>query len=245
MGQCLVTKLKGVVNNDNLKKLGCIQFKKHATGNFVFTINGNGGDITVKCSDGRSFLVDSISVNTYTIKNTDPHQFNFDGSGYNIEISGKKNITNFGGSGAAYMMDISDLNGCGNLSGWTLNSPSYANGSIDDLCAIDSLTAFQFQVPGGLNGHIENLSVYPNIANLEITDNLNIVGDWCTLVRQIYAGGKTSGSIRITWAGSAANIKFNGTTVANTGAGDLAWSSNTGKITFTVTGTETPYEANL
>ena len=139
MGNCLVTKLKGVVNNDNLRKLGCIQFKKHTTGDFVFTIIGNGGDITVKCSDGRSFLADSIPVNTYTIHNTVPRQFNFDGSGYNIEISGKENITTAGGSGAAYMMDISDLNGCRGLIGWTLNSPSYANGSIDDLYAIDNI----------------------------------------------------------------------------------------------------------
>lgn len=244
MGQCLVTKLKGVVNNDTLKKLGCIQFKKNTDGDCVLNITGNGEDITVVCSDSRSFLADSISVNTYTIHDEYLHQFSFSDNGYNIEIHNKYNIVNVEGSGACYMMDISDLNYCNHLTSWVFRSPSYANGSLDNLIDNDSIITFAFPVPGGLTGHVESLSKFKNLASLTLNDNANIIGDWCTLVRQIYAKGRTSGSITISWIGSMYNVKFNGVPVANAASGNLAWSSETGKITLTV-GTSDSYEADL
>lgn len=232
MKNCLITKLKGVVNNDNLKKLGYITIVKNSSENGQISIATDGqGAVEIKCSDGRTFSVNGTSVTSYTITSTTNTTCVFEGSGYNIEIKNKYHIKNLFASGGVYIPDITDINNSVNLYQVTISSPAYANGSINNLENIPNLGRIGFQLPGGIVGNISSLAQFRNIISLEFTANTNITGDWCELVRGIYANTGENGQIAINWIGSISNVKFNGNSIYNTGA-KLIWDKDTNLITL-------------
>lgn len=104
MGNCLVTKLKEVVNNDSLLKLGVVKLKVNAFDGtpasgyqYELTIKTNGEPVTISVPNGAYFTVGSSTLNdpstrktTYTWANTSLTGFYFKyDSTYDIEITNK------------------------------------------------------------------------------------------------------------------------------------------------------------
>lgn len=72
MENCLVTKLKATVNNDNLPKLGVMslylkELSDNPSDRFI-TIGAKGGSITISCTDGFSTTAQGTLIYSYTLQ---------------------------------------------------------------------------------------------------------------------------------------------------------------------------------
>jgi hypothetical protein len=109
MGNCLVTKLKEVVNNPELLKFDefMLQAKYLDVAYQVTNYNrlilnaSSNGPVTVTCIGDGEFTVqgDATSYTTYTIPANTELTFFFTNGTYKVKISGKQNITHISATG--------------------------------------------------------------------------------------------------------------------------------------------------
>jgi hypothetical protein len=187
---CLVTKLKGVVDNDNLSKLGVLQYEVYVDNGKAFGIKcANAGEsvITLKnatvASVVRGTVIDSTHV-SIGVEGQSGNTFvtiNENISSVIVEVSNKYNITYLGDTGIKaikgglaetdYLSELAKL--CLNNYGSDSNLSAFANAKYTD-----SLKLLYIDNSGGkMSGDISSLSIFKNLQNFRCTNNTAINGN--------------------------------------------------------------------
>jgi hypothetical protein len=178
---CLVTKLKGVVDNDNLQKLGELMMKVI---NNPSAVDGD-TDITINVlspcelyvSDGGAFADSPANVisNPQTRTTIQPsmngtHLY-FKNANYNVYISNKYNITQLSISGvpsrsSIFNFSLTDVKYSISMFDLTVSN-SNVNGDLSDILTLTNLSAFG---PSGLiTGDIIAYKNWPNLTSISLT----------------------------------------------------------------------------
>lgn len=144
MAKCLVTKLNGVVNNDNLKKIGVLKIPippMSSSKTFIVRgVNGSNGKVTI--TDKTNGIV--LSVNVEDDKSSSYSSFQVPNGGY-MEISDKYSLTAIELNTitdkilkdyVSELPTIDDYRYCKNIK--NLNWRVFA-GNVSDLAELDSL----------------------------------------------------------------------------------------------------------
>ena len=92
---CLITRLKATVNNDNLVKLGEIVVNHSnvagKTAVLKLMTRGGVGVTNISVSEGGSFTVDGVSLSSYQLAAGTEKSFTFSSGDYKIFIDNKPN----------------------------------------------------------------------------------------------------------------------------------------------------------
>lgn len=144
MGKCLVTKLNGVVDNNNLKKIGVLKIPiapMSSSKTFIVrSVNGSNGKVTI--TDKTNGIVKSVNVENENSSNYNSYQV--PNGGY-IEISDKYSLINLEIGNiidnllkdyVSKLPTIDDYRYCKNIKAlsWTIFA-----GNVSDLAELDSL----------------------------------------------------------------------------------------------------------
>ena len=189
--ECLITKLKGIVNDDSLLKVGelMIQVKPLQDGNKalgLFYISSVDSQVRI-IGDGY-FTDKTLSENKGTILNFNAYDNNYvyvNKGNLNIAISNKYNFTNFGlyGEGdASKQVDSTKLV-------FNFNDLAYTDGLavlnlqnapiIGDISSIKNTTSLTIlaSTGGELTGNISALVNLRSVTMLDLSNNISIRGD--------------------------------------------------------------------
>ena len=249
---CLVTKLKAVVNNSNLKKLGV--FDIYGTGNADIGFKGS-SPITVKCISG-SMYSDSARTQAITEKEipvSDNAAYVYITNGTHIEVSNKYAITfvyatiatdkisteDFKYSTGITRLTVPQIKGeLSDLSGLTScttlelvgSSIQYVDahdlkGDIADIAGLTALTKINLMRAREVYGSFESLGKCTALTDIKIADTFIAGTVEAFVARQRGAGRTTASNISI----NLANTTFNGTSVTHNSV-TLSWTATT--ITF-------------
>ena len=247
---CLVTKLKAVVNNSNLKKLGVLDI--YGTGNADIGFKGS-SPITVKCISG-SMYSDQARTQAITEKEI-PVSANaayvYITNGTHIEVSNKYAITfvyatpqtekisteDFKYSTGitrltvpqikGNLSDLSGLTSCTTLElvGASVPYNSELEGAASDIAGLTALTKINLLRAQHIYGSFESLGKCIALTEIKIAET-RIAGTVEAFVaRQRGAGRTTASNIAI----SLALTTFNGNSVTHDPT-TLSWTATT--ITF-------------
>lgn len=174
MGNCIVTKLSEVVNNDSLKKVGQIDLVANGIANgsngYIRIIDGDGGHIV---SNGTIYSdsARSQSLGSETDITTAEFYVTFSNNTTKISITSKYNITRYEIGSAIKIADVGDLAYSPNnvvVGYWNgYGLPTFGGGSIDDLAVRQSksvimkrLGTYSALALEGVSGNIVNLDKF-------------------------------------------------------------------------------------
>lgn len=170
MENCLVTKLKGVVDNTNLKKLGVFTVEvTGATSAELFTMRPYQGS-TITFKDLTNTFSDGTTEKTIT---RDSDGVLLAAGNHKIEVSPKYNIDTLALNNAKYAFDV------------------------EDLYAGNNYTIFNFENSNAVGNIVKILTAYTTRIQLNNTDvelNLNSVRI-CTQLQVVTGSRKTAGDI--------------------------------------------------
>lgn len=181
MGNCIVTKLNGTVNNSSLKKLGHVvyELKNPSTEAFYILGASKGGVIAeirgAKFDSGHygTQVIDDthISVGTNTTNNPTFEIKDIESANVEVEVYDKNSITQIGYS----IINLKDFDYSNLIS--IYNSTLFGHTSI--LTKFVDLSVLQSS-GGNLTGNISNLSGLTDLIRLSIVD-ANITGNISSL----------------------------------------------------------------
>lgn len=224
---CLVTKLKGVVNNPNLPKLGELiirfnatatptnwgimrSFQPTATEGITISVDGDGCFTNL----GNTITAESISerstypLTTITLPagSSESLLYFYPGSSYNIHVQSKYALKALGGIGLVTSAPIE---------------------SLDDIKYLNEELFVLWNPIAGMTGDISTLLRYPNIQYVELNKN-NLTGDVSILagltnVKDLVLWGNTELTGRLEDLGpltQATNINLSGEGMKVTGSID-------------------------
>ena len=244
MGNCLKIHLKEQVQNINLPILGNIKFYNVAGNETAYAlIQPKEDNAIVKAVQG-TFTVGSNStpLTEVSIPGWEERKINLPGAA--ILIFSPKYTTYYNMIFEKIPIDIETLSYSDSVL-LTINgvgvSSSLIKGNLYSLKSFVSTTTLIITNAPGITGNIKDISSMLSLTSIGIYDGTNVNGDWVEFARAQYALGRNNASITLNWPASS-YIKFNSQTPI-AAAAILAWSSATGKITFTHDGTA--WEANL
>lgn len=248
MSDCLVTKLRASVNDDNLEKLGVITIKRVTTANhnadtalistnmsvagvkfkiigdgyFERTIGGTslGKEYTAGVG-GDAFY---SSNGDYTIEVTSKYDAVLTqlGSGNQCNVKQLYYSPSYGIRGVGYNGKISDLN----PNNVTLFSAWNVLGNYDDVLKLINLS--ELYLPGrNIGGDIEGLSAMLSLQIIHF--GYGMTGSIEDLVRAYRGNGKTSGSITTRYLNDGnGSVTFNGVRIVASPADKvLSWTAST------------------
>lgn len=184
MGKCLITKLNGIVNNDNIQKLGELKFQLLPVSSPTADTEG----ITLKFSkntsvaiSGNAYFTDSaLSANkgkTVDFTGNNPQLlFVSNNDGY-LSIPDKYSIITLQASYSKTMLDLDLLKFSNKLE----NLVCKASGNISILGNFKNISTIQIK-EDELYGDIKSLKDASNLEILEIK-SLNITGDISSLAK--------------------------------------------------------------
>lgn len=247
---CLVTKLKAVVNNSNLKKLGVLDV--YGTGNADIGFKGS-TPIIVKCVSGSMYSdqarTQAITEKEIPVGATSYYVYIVNGT--HIEVSSKYNLTfvyvtpqtekisteDFKYSAGITRLtvpqikgNLSDLSGLTSCTTLELVGPAASanldlEGVASDIAGLTALTKLSLLRAYHITGSFESLGKCIALTDIKIAET-HIAGTVEAFVaRQRGAGRTTASNIAI----SLANTTFNGTSVTHNST-TLSWTATT--ITF-------------
>lgn len=208
---CLVTKLKGTVNNDNLEILGTIVLK---------TKNTSGTKITISALNGTVAKPVKISVSNGALypynSSTELAQPASRGAAKNLPID-----ISTTSAGKLYIADKY------NLTQFTpkdeLIDSNYLD--LDDFTLCTGLTRFQFGDYG--KGTLSKLGKFANLTNVEIMSS-NVTGDIKDFVAARVSLGQTTGSVNcVISIAQEMKVTLNGQKIWIGTNGKLKWESAT------------------
>lgn len=208
---CLVTKLKGTVNNNNLLRLG--EFAIHV----IATSSGQDREFTwiagqagyVRTLDGSNKIKFIRSAGAFTNyveipAGTGGHTIIFDSGEYDIVIGNMYNVRTcnpYAEGGLAFSADLNRLAeysqelfeiGAPSLSGKTtlyLNLDIFAKNANTSLGIVNNLDG-----PGFVTGSIESLAAKPNLIRLFVNNSTGVTGSIEKLLEaHMKVLGRTSG----------------------------------------------------
>lgn len=232
MGKCLLVKLKGVVNNENLPIFNQSKIKIGRIENNMLIGGMDGAEIELVCSDGLSF---SDGTKIKKIQKAEVVNLNFEGSGYLI-INGKYNVTyltlgaaNAGGYNASqinYMplRYINLLNSYdGDINDFYLTTLKEIFVPLDqlihgDICKFASknkeLKALNMNTSNaGIFGNIENLGTCLKLENIDgfLT---SLSGDAKTMCDIMVSNGRKEGTLKLLNLHQTTQVTWNGVKLA-------------------------------
>jgi hypothetical protein len=183
---CLVTKLKAVVNDDNLKKFNHLTafFTRPAEGYPIITIT-NGEKVTLTTIDGGRSV---------TLTGTGEEQA-FDW--VSLEVGQKTKI------------DISNISNVISLDYYAF---SY---NIGDFWSYRTEATLIRTNNTSSNGSIEDLGKLILLTQINISSNFSITGEVTTLAAEQVENGRESGTLALYFSSTRTGIKYNGETPPN------------------------------
>ena len=212
MGNCLVTKLKENVNNDNLKKLGILTIDVLPRTEFH-----NYDSIFVVMSENSSAYIDGgfyYSNGTPDERNPLPITANMDRyllptiAGGKMDIYNKYAITTISLSQIMGIVELKDLEYC---TGMTKIDGNFI-GSLSYIEKMPSLIYFRCTIRNNITGNISDFVNAHDIETIVLINQSGVVGELTELATSL-APYRTNGStLTITSGGS---LKNSGVTIEN------------------------------
>lgn len=183
MENCLVTQLKGSVNNNNLPVLNgiVITVNKKDTTDSEIRIQAVNDNIVVKTANGDAKIkCSALGYNSYTSQITVTPGQNYDilvknDAQYNIIVSNKANIKKFivragANVDGAYSLDIDKFNYIENLDELTL-ARCMATWDLSDFY-VPSLTILS-TLPNTITGNVSDFAKYPSLYYLIVSRSIS------------------------------------------------------------------------
>lgn len=242
---CLVTKLKGVVDNDNLPKFNVL--KVH----FGAGDSGQYGSIRIEVPVGNANTNNGyIANNAANLQNQDTHisitnaiSLFASNVEMDIEISPKYDITTLQTIDARASFDTNDVKYLTKLTKLSMKTSS-CTGNLEDLVKLTNLE--QLSVSGShIYGDIDTISAATNLSNFDISyTGARISGSLESFAKkQFIARGRQSASITLNTTSNTL-VTFNGS-AANANS-TLSWALKSGSSTILeVTYNSTTVEVSL
>ena len=192
MSNCLVTKLNGVVDNNELLKLGEVKTNFSAVNGSAFIVEKNDNDAIIYDANGN--IVAQASANNFSYNFTSAGNFVVDftnkyelrqllvrAAGSDLDVDAFK-YSNYQGGGTKYF-EINCPGVTGHISsikqffeGGTLNRIRINNcdivgslADISDLANKASITEVNFNGAKNVGGSLQNLSAFTALTNLNIS----------------------------------------------------------------------------
>lgn len=252
MKNCLVTKLKGVVDNDQLFKLGELKVKIGEANFLGFAADDSQ---TISVVDGDLLFNGQTTIQ---LTNTYQNNVNITGEG-TVSIPNKYNLTIFEAN-LKEQIDFKKIRYCTKLRTINLKGDDFVY-DLDDF-NIESSVLTKIKIDNALEikGSINNLLKYNNLTSLALNSSsikhftetdFSILGKFaeCTTYGATVVHGRLTGSIEdfvaqkrlartaaglevagsctIDWLGDGGNITFQGTIIANVSNNTISWTANT------------------
>lgn len=213
------TNLKDSKASANLAKLGAYLGADKVGGLITSSIYGNGGDITLKASEG--ITVDYLVANSYT---QNGGNISLNSSNGGITISGllANQINPLTFDSASDSLSLNDWNAIGTLFSQGSLTTAGANSGDVTLTAKNDIQAVTINAQGGNQGTGGNVEIRTG-NNLRVTGTFRDRNN--TLSSISTAGGKSGGNITI----QTGNVPF---IVGNAGANGTAGAITTGNSTI-------------
>lgn len=240
MKNCLVTKLKAVVDNNDLEYLGGIEFivnsESDITGQVVrsidtdnarITVIGN-GTMTVNTSpattygDGETFVIPNLA-----------RTLTFSAGNYKVRIDNKYALADLRFGGVTWK-SLNQVKNCNDLTILVVTTLGYVPGNLSSLEGMTKLTQLALDRTYGYTGNIKSLGKLTSLTSLNITKNSSyaslIEGDVLDFVGEQVKGGRTtmSSDSPLSCNGILEQVTFNGKTVLNASSARMTWESSSG-----------------
>lgn len=249
---CLQTKLKSVVQNDNLPILDTIcivvkginnptdaQYKLtlRPYGTTTLTIDGDGW---FRTSDDITEVTTIKTKTVYASENI----IRFSPGNYKILITPKYDSIKYAIFPiGAYIEDVSDLK-YSDATMFQFNSANvvYSVEQIVNSININTIETLSFT--SNIEGNIALFSKCSNLISLGLTSSLFSIQDLENLVAAYVAGGKTSNTTGINLPYCTNRIKFNGTNCVAKSNYVLTWTASGDNTEVTLDGSSTTIHVN-
>lgn len=240
MKNCLVKKLKAVVDNNNLEYLGGIEFiinsesditgqvvRSIATDSARITVIGN-GTMTVNTSpattygDGETFVIPNL-VRTLT----------FSAGNYKVRIDNKYALAELRFGGVAWK-SLNQVKNCNDITILVATTLGYVPGNLSSLEGMTQMTQLSMDRTYGYEGNIKSLGKLTALTTLNITKNSSypslIEGDVLDFVGEQVKSGRTtmSSNSPLSCNGILEQVTFNGKTFSNASSARMTWESSNG-----------------
>lgn len=201
MGKCLVTKLSGIVDNNDLERLGQFRITVKAGGNpqyGVYMPLTTGGGARVYIEGNGKFTYQSSGLDagkTGSFNGTLLCSVPSDGDSYDIYVKDKYYIQSISSLPRGATFDVSILSKCKNLTSLNLQS-TQAYGYLETLaeCPITNLNLVEAKK---INSTIEALGIFTKLETLTVGGNAGLSGSVEGLIQNFIKNGRTTGNIVI------------------------------------------------
>ena len=239
---CLVTKLKSVVDNDNLEKLGCIRVSINpASGNnLIFFGISEGKEIKVTILDdntitsvnsGNEKISDKVAIIRYSAGNPYPGFYTANNTTTLIEIEGKYNLTTLDSVNELPIDSLFSLPDFIGLSG-------NVKGDIEEFSKISTLSRLTLTYNGQnyMNLYGDVIKAFGGNANI-VSLKMNMcahVNAWSLeklIKEQRFTANRSNGTIA--FVANQSNVTFNGITITEYSTKDITWEPNSSVSTNT------------
>lgn len=250
MNNCLVTKLKGTVDNDQLFKLGELRVKIGKDDYLGFaaddsqTISVVDGDLlfdgqtTCQLTNGFQDLVNITGEGTVSIPNK--YNLTFFEANFKEKVDlnelrycTKLNVINLKGSDLAYSLDDFNIESSV-LTVIKFNNSRYVRGSINKLLKYNLRTLWfhsdakyftetDFSILGKFRSCVDYGST---MVNSRLAGSIEDFVAQKRLARTA-AGLEVAGSCIFYWLGDGGNVTFQGTPITNVNDNTISWTANT------------------
>ena len=176
MGNCLVTKLKGSVNDESLRRLGEMKLHVDSVSNSViFSLNLD-ADVTIRIV-GNGYFVSNDNTNlgkTIATKNYDNKNIKANGSNFDVFISNKDTIKGIYLTNVVF--DLSELTYCTSLTEFVdWNTSSILTGDISIFKNLKNLINIHIEGSKQITGQLSDIAGMTNLTTLFLP-SLNITG---------------------------------------------------------------------
>ena len=176
MGNCLVTKLKGSVNDESLRRLGEMKLHVDSVSNSViFSLNLD-ADVTIRIV-GNGYFVSNDNTNlgkTIATKNYDNKDIKANGSNFDVFISNKDTIKGIYLTNVVF--DLSELAYCTSLTVFVdWNTPSILTGDISIFKNLKNLINIHIEGSKQITGQLSDIAGMTNLTTLSLPSP-NITG---------------------------------------------------------------------
>ena len=239
MNNCLVTKLKAVVDNDDLEFFGGIEFTVNSenaiTGQVIRSINTDNARITV-IGDGTMTVNTSPSSTygngeTFVVPNL-ARTITFSAGNYKVRIDNKYALADLR-FGRVNWKSLNQVKNCNEITILAVTMLGYVKGSLSSLEGMTKLTQLQLDRTYGYTGNIKSLGKLTALTKLNLTKNEShdslIEGDVLDFVSEQVKSGRTSMSYEspLSCFGLLQHVPFNGV-FTNKLYGIMTWESSNG-----------------
>ena len=176
MGNCLVTKLKGSVNDESLRRLGEMKLHVDSVSNSViFSLNLD-ADVTIRIV-GNGYFVSNDNTNlgkTIATKNYDNKNIKANGSNFDVFISNKDTIKGIYLTNVVF--DLSELTYCTSLTEFVdWNTSSILTGDISIFKNLKNLINIHIEGSKQITGQLSDIAGLTNLTTLSLSSP-NITG---------------------------------------------------------------------